>query len=150
MSILSDDIFDKLITIGDRYTISILRVNCPAYIDFVPANEIEKTFPFRGVGFENTHIGIKAIEDQIRKEVLEAPITKVQGTTQRYAHIKRCIKKHVNFDAYRCTWETSHGWGRTWREPKTVHVVCKYRYQGEWRDLIRVTISLINYDNEPF
>lgn len=150
MSILSDNIFDRLITIGDRYTISILRVNCPAYIDFVPANEIEKTFPFRGVGLENTHIGIKAIEDQIRKEVLEAPITKVQGTTQRYAHIKRCIRKHVNFDAYRCVWETSYGWGYKWYEPKTVHVVCKYKYQGEWRDLIRVAISLIENHDIPF
>lgn len=150
MSILSDDIFDKVITIGDRYMISLLRINCPIYYDFCPAGELEQTFPFRGIDFINSSTGIKAMEDQIKKEILEAPITKVQGTTQRYAHIKRCIKKHVKFDVYRCVWETDYGWGYKWYEPKSVHVACKYKYQGNWMELIRVAITLIENHDIPF
>lgn len=150
MSILSNDIFDKIITIGDRYYISMLRVNCPYYTDFCP--DLEKVYPFRGIDYISSGPSIKAIEAQITKEILEAAITKVQCTTQRYAHIKRCIKKHIYFDAYHCQWETSYAHGPSWKEPAVIHVTCKYRRGGEWVDLIKVSITLkdeFRY-NEPF
>ena len=150
MSILSNDIFDKVITVGDRYHISLLRVNCPYYTDFCP--DLEEVYPFRGIDYISSGPSIKAIEEQITREILEAPITKVQCTTQRYAHIKRCIKKHVYFDSYRCSWETSYAWGPSWKEPKTIHVLCKYKRGGEWVDLIRVAITLNDgqYYEQPF
>lgn len=153
MSLLSNntnDILGKVITIGDKYTVTLLRVNCPIYYDFCPANELDKVFPFRGIDFQNSVPGINAIEEQIEKEILEASITKVWYTTRRYAHIKSCIKKHINFDAYHCVWETNYGWGYRVGEPKTIHVVCKHKYRGKWRDLIRVSITLIENHDIPF
>ena len=153
MSILSNDIFEKLITIGDKYFISMLRVNCPYVNDWVSHDvDLEKMFPFRGIDYMNTVPGIAAIEETLKHDILEAPITKVQCTTQRYAHIKRCIKKHVAFEAYRCVWETDYAWGPSWKEPKTIHVVCKYKRGGAWEELIRVAITLKDerYYEQPF
>lgn len=150
MGILSNDIFEKLITVGDKYYISLLYVNCPYYTNIYP--DPEKLFPFRGIDYVSPGPSIRAIETQIAKEILEAPITKVQYTTKRYAHIKNCIKKHVNLDAYHCTWETCCTWVASGKEPEVIHVVCKYRRRDEWVNLITVAITLKDeeYYKRPF
>lgn len=154
MSVLDTDIFDKLITVGDRYLLSQCRINIPVTYDGF-ADDISQCFPFRFEGFEysNTARFIRSISEQIKSEILDAPITKVQGTTQRYAHIKRCIKKHVYFHAYHCKWLTQWTWavGKTWREPKTVYVTVQGKLDGKYKDLISIQLTLKDSTyNEPF
>lgn len=149
MSILTDNLVDELITIGDRYTIGILRINIPND-DFFVSSRLPYIFPFRNIDYTNLMASRRSINLGLVSDILSAPITKIQGTTHRYAHIKRCIKKHVNFESYHCVWDTSYAYGPSWAEPRTVHVCCNCRIEGKWVELIRVGLSLRDYQNEPF